>query len=98
MQCTVDGCEKPAARSGLCWACLKQRQRKGTVAREKRGRPERHPTPRDMVLEACHNLEDATEEDDASWERAWHRLRMAMRRYISRSKRKNHVHTPPETT
>lgn len=77
MKCSTADCEKEAARGEKCWACCKARQRKSS----KRYAP-RHPTPRDMVLEACSHIADVDTLNDREWAKAWHRLRMAMRRYV----------------
>jgi hypothetical protein len=80
MNCSVEGCENEAAAGGLCWACRKCRSRKGTTRRK---RLVRHASRREMVLEAALHLADVDPMDGDGWERAWHRLRMAMRRYVA---------------
>lgn len=86
MQCTTEGCESEAKAGGLCWACRRCRTRKGTV---RRTRLVRHASRREMVLEAALHLADVDPMDGDGWERAWHRLRMAMRRYVTATARNN---------
>jgi hypothetical protein len=84
--CAFDGCEKPAAprQGGYCYCHVKQRQRTGRMTPQVRPR---HPSLRAMVLEAHNNLADTDPMDSDAWTRAWHRLRMAFRRYMKRQRR-----------
>ncbi len=83
MDCYVEGCHRQSARSGMCWACLKQRQRTGDVSRK---RPPPHPTLRAMVHEATINLQETDELDTTAWDRAWARFRMATLRWRRKSR------------
>jgi hypothetical protein len=86
--CSTSNCEKEAREGDKCWGCARARRRNGTVERtHPEKRQYRHPTPREMVLEACSHIQDVDALDDAAWERAWHRLRMAMRRYVLKGRR-----------
>lgn len=93
MSCLVADCSNTAACKGLCWAHYR---------RQARGRPlggdirKRYQTKREAVMEAMLAFLDVSSEDDAGWAKAWHRVRMAWRRYSQKAKR-NHVQKPRET-
>lgn len=75
--CTVDGCLRPARRSGLCWAHLWRRAH---------GRPlgdirEQGQTPKQVLLEAVYDFVDTDASDRRAWRKAWDRLRKAAVRY-----------------
>lgn len=77
MNCSVADCEKPAAKSGLCWAHAKQRLRGQpltTVA-------SRHASPLDRLREAALDYADADADEDAEFGRAEDNLRKAARAY-----------------
>lgn len=82
-----NGDGKPAARRGLCWACIKQLQRKGTTKRTRT----RHPTLRAAAQEAAIALAEA--DDDEAFEKAWARFRMATLRW-----RRTNVHKSTENS
>jgi hypothetical protein len=91
MDCAVEDCRKPAARGGLCWACVKAKQRTGTVSRR---RHVRHATPREMVLEAARNLAEVDAMSERAWTNALSRFWMAVLRH---RRRRNNVHKSPDT-
>ncbi|WFG54176.1 hypothetical protein Mx9_p69 [Myxococcus phage Mx9] len=78
----MEGCLRPARRSGLCWGHLKRRQRgpQGTELRE------RGLAPKARFLEAVYDLVEVDASDKRQWELAWKRLRMAAYRYVRADK------------
>lgn len=82
------GCDRPAARGGLCWACVKQLQRHGTTARTRPWCGRRYDTPEEMLTEAVINLSEAADKATAH-----RRYMMASLRY---RRRRNTVHRLPQ--
>lgn len=91
-----NGDGKPVARGGLCWACLKQRQRTGSTARKQRR--ERHEKPLDALLEAVLALGDVEEGEVSPRDRnrLTTRLRMSYIRFWRARRKSNIVHKTPE--
>lgn len=86
---TCDACgERPAKRGGLCWACVKCRQRNGSTVRKRKQCGNRYESPEEMLTEAVINLSEA--ENKA----------VAHRRYMMASlwyrRRRKTVHKSPE--
>lgn len=88
MNACDNGDGKPAARRGLCWACVKCLKRNGSTVRKRPHCGTRYETPEDMLMEAVINLSEA--EDKAA---AHRRYLMASLRY---RRRRNTVHKSPE--
>lgn len=90
-QCTVDGCEHPAANGRpKCWGCYSSSSRNGTTTRKRPQNGVRHATPKAMVQEAIEAYNNAECETDPRIERAaevraWARLRTAWRRYFRKT-------------
>ena len=82
-----NGDGKPAARRGLCWACLKCLQRNGSTVRKKKHCGTRYESPEDMLTEAVINLSEHP--GDAN---AYRRYMMASLRYRRRRTTINTVH------
>lgn len=83
-----NGDGRPAARGGLCWACLKCMQRNGSTIRKKPVCGTRYESPEEMLTEAVINLSEA--EDKAT---AHRRFLVASLRYRRRRNvRGNTVH------
>jgi hypothetical protein len=90
MNCTTPDCDRRAKPRGTrCSACYEQFRLTGSYRRT-RDRP-RHESPLDALLDAVVHMAEAKDK-----ERAWHRLRMAFRRFKKR--RVNNLEQPPETT
>lgn len=83
-----NGDGKPAARGGLCWACVKCVSRNGSTVRKKPDCGRRYESPGDMLMEAVVALSEAT--DKAA---AHRRFLMASLRY---RRRRNTVHKSAE--
>lgn len=77
MNCTIDSCERPAARAGLCWAHVKRRQEKrplDTPLADTQSRSGEHEmTPLERLEKTALDLADAEEDED--YARARERLR-----------------------
>lgn len=77
MTCSGPECQRPVARSGLCWGHYRQRQR---------GHRLRPLEPRDLA--PIHSLTAAAlayaQADDEDYDRALARLKTAARRYRRR--------------
>lgn len=82
------GCNRPAKRGGLCWACIRCLQRNGTTVRKKPWCGTRYDSPEAMLTEAVINLSEA--QDKAT---AHRRYMMASLRY---RRGRNTVHKPEE--
>ncbi len=83
MSCAAPECDRTAMSQGLCWTHLKRLQRGGSLAGEIRTR---HGTGKEMLLEAVFAYLEIKPTDDEGWRKAWHRLRVAARRYALREK------------
>lgn len=83
-RCREDLCPSEARRNGLCWAHAKRRKLGTSNAKEIRpwGR-----TPKALLIDAALHYLEVDETDEQGWELAWHRLRMAARRYTEAEKR-----------
>lgn len=80
--CAIEWCpngKRPGDR--LCSAHRKRLQRGTAMDTELKGYG---LPPKDMLLRAAIHLADVSASDDAGWEKAWHRLRVAARRYAGR--------------
>jgi hypothetical protein len=75
--CSVDGCDKPSEKGGLCCGHRKRKQRGKRVAGEIRRYRQK---PRELVLEAVLHLAEVDSTDKGAWQRAWARLRAAYTR------------------
>lgn len=67
MNCSVDGCCKPSARSGFCWTHLKRKQRQKDVTTPVR---EYGKSPTWRVSQAALRYANADPLDDAEFSRA----------------------------
>lgn len=76
--CSIDGCDNPAAKGGLCWGHHKRRQR-GRVISSALSKPSR--TPWAAVQKSALAYAEADSGDDREWERASEALRAAVHRY-----------------
>lgn len=74
-QCRTESCERLARKGGLCWACLKCRQRNGSTVRKSPAHGVRHKNKRAMLLEAALDLAETDNID-----RAIERIRQALKR------------------
>lgn len=81
--CTVDGCLRPARRSGLCWGHLKQR----TKGKPLSDLAEKGHGPKRVLQEAIYDWVEADASDKAAWARAWDRVRKAAVRYAKAGRR-----------
>lgn len=88
MECEA-GCGRRPKRAGLCWACIKCLQRRGTTVRKKPHCGTRYEDAEEMLAEAVINLKDA--EDKAT---AHRRYMIAHLRYL---RRRNTVHRTTDT-
>lgn len=97
MKCSATDCDNEARRGGLCWGHVKARKRKGSAARQLPQNGARYPTRKAMLVEAALNIRDIDDPAETGmFERAWHRLRMAAKRYGTKRKtvhaRGDHTH------
>lgn len=74
--CSVDGCDKPVGKEGLCWGHRRRRQRGQVVNTSLRSRPE---SPMARLCEAAIVYANAEEDDDFA--RARDNLRKAASAY-----------------
>lgn len=113
MNCTIDSCERPAARAGLCWAHVKRRQEKrpldSPLADTQARSGEHEMTPLERLEKTALDLADAEEDED--YERARERLRklvdlegrrkakMRIQAALDAAKKRGvHVGRPPSVT
>lgn len=76
MTCTAPDCERAAARDGLCWGHLKQRQR----GRRLTPLRERYESPWVRLVAAMEAYENA--DSDEAFERAKDRCRKAAKAFV----------------
>lgn len=76
--CTIDGCSKSAARSGLCWGHYNGQRRGRAANRQLR----QYANPARTFAEAMFAFTDAAAEDDRAYYRAWKRVYQAGLRYF----------------
>lgn len=79
MACIVDGCRRPAHRGTMCWG-HQWRARNGLPLEEPLA--PRNQTPLEVFREALAKYVEADPFDKAAHEKAWHRLRVAARRWV----------------
>lgn len=80
MICSGPDCLRRAVKGGLCWGCLKARQRRAVDD------PDRPLTPRERMMEAILAVADASD-DDTEWRRVWREFNRVGRVYFSLHRR-----------
>lgn len=87
--CSVDGCDAPAARAGLCWGHVKRRTRRSVVSGPLRapqgGRGgETAQMRRARLLEAALQYAQADVVDEREYQEAVRRLERAAEAWVKR--------------
>jgi hypothetical protein len=79
-ECLTYGCERPAARRGLCWSCIKREQRGSEADGPPRPYGDKWRTLTEAAL-AYADLDTSETGDRTAFQRVRDRLRKAAKRY-----------------